>query len=86
AQYAPLGFVGPNSDGNPSAETPCRCLVHPTSTCGLLQGRVREDAVRAPAKPVADTTAAAPTAVAKAQATNTSVAKVTKSTTKRKDG
>ncbi|MET4726694.1 hypothetical protein ABIE09_000465 [Lysobacter enzymogenes] len=87
AQYAPLGFVGPNSDGNPSAETPCRCLVHPTSTCGLLQGRVREDAVRAPAKPVADTTAtaAAPAAVAKAQTAKTQATKTAKSTVTRKD-
>lgn len=74
-QYAPLGFIGANSDGNPSAETPCRCFVHPTSTCGILQGRVREDGDRVVAKPQALDTQAATKAVAK-------VARTTKSTSK----
>lgn len=65
-QYAPLGFVGANSDGFPGAETPCRCLVHPASTCGLLQGRVREDGDRVVTKPQALDATATVKAVAKA--------------------
>ncbi|MGH8082724.1 MAG: DUF6519 domain-containing protein [Lysobacter sp.] len=77
--YAPLGFVGFDDSGNPGVESSCRCLVHPTSTCGILQPRLRADGDRVVVKPqnadavvVADTTK------------STVVAKVAKATTKRK--
>jgi len=76
--YAPLGFVG-LSDGAPTVESSCQCLVYPPSTCGLL-GRAQRNDDGSKANNLVAPAVVNP-AVAKPAAVKTAVAK--KATTKR---
>ncbi|HMI91848.1 MAG TPA: DUF6519 domain-containing protein [Polyangiales bacterium] len=49
--YAPLGFLGPNSDGDPEV-SPCTCEIQPINSCGPnLRVRKRVAPIKTPKKP-----------------------------------